>query len=124
MALQGGFSPDPHTVNLVAGGPLAAAEAANSACRGYVTQAPDYELSFEPGSLDLFISAVSDTDTTLVVNGPDGNWYCDDDSAGSLNPGLHFEGPMAGTYDIWVGTYLSGDGAEAQLHISELGFQD
>ena len=29
------------------------------------------------------------SDTTLVVNGPDGRWYCDDDGGnGSLNPAL------------------------------------
>ena len=121
IALEGGFSPDPHVVELVAGGPLAAESAADSMCRGYVTAAPDYELTFSPGELDLFISAMSDADTTLIVNDPSGNWVCNDDHNG-FNPGLRFEQPQAGVYDIWVGTYREGDGAEARLEISELGF--
>ena len=92
-------------------------------CRGYVTAAPDYELSFTPGSLDLYIAALSDTDTTLVINDPNGNWVCNDDNNG-FNPGLRFESPQAGTYDIWVGTYREGDGVPARLEISELGFAD
>lgn len=124
VALEGGFTPDPYLVDMVAGGPIEAQEGADPACRGYVTEAPDFELRFEPGGLDLFISARSDSDTTLVVNGPDGRWACDDDSAGDLNPGIRFENPRAGTYDIWVGTYWSGEGHPAQLAISELGFQD
>jgi hypothetical protein len=123
VTLQSGFAPDPYFVDLVAGGPLAAESSADSQCRGYVTSAPDYELSFTPGSLDLFISAISQADTTLVVNDPDGNWVCNDDNIG-FNPGLRFERPQAGTYDIWVGTYREGDGAEARLEISELGFSE
>jgi hypothetical protein len=123
VALEGGFTPDPHVVDLIAGGPLAAVDAAQATCRGYVTAAPDYELTFTPGTLDLFISAVSERDTTLVVNAPNGDWACNDDNMG-FNPGLHFENPQAGVYDIWVGTYSDGNGAEAQLMISELGFEE
>jgi hypothetical protein len=123
VALEGGFSPDPYVVDLIAGGPLAARDAADARCRGFVTAAPDYELSFTPGGLDLFISAISERDTTLVINAPDGSWVCNDDN-NSLNPGVQFQSPEAGVYDIWVGTYSEGDGAEAQLFISELGFQD
>ncbi|MEP3074472.1 hypothetical protein [Maricaulis sp.] len=124
VSLEGGFSPDPYTVDLVAGGPLDAGEAADPFCRGYVTEAPDVELSFEPGALDLFISVLADADTTLVINDPSGRWICDDDGAGSLNPGVHFENPEAGVYDIWVGTYWSGESQPARLGISELGFQE
>ncbi|MEA1940654.1 MAG: hypothetical protein U9P68_00250 [Pseudomonadota bacterium] len=124
VALEGGFTPDPYMVDLLAGGPLEAQEAADPSCRGYVTEAPDFELQFEPGALDLFISALSEADTTLVINDPAGNWVCNDDGAGGLNPGIRFETPRAGTYDIWVGTYWSGEGQPAQLAISELGFQE
>jgi hypothetical protein len=122
VSLEGGFTPDPYLVDLVAGGNLEAESAADQSCRGYVTQAPDFELTFEPGALDLFISALSVSDTTLVVNDPMGNWVCDDDGSEGVNPGIRFENPQAGVYDIWVGTYWDGDGAEAQLAISELGF--
>lgn len=122
VELTGGFTPDPYVVDLVAGGDIAAEEGADQSCRGYVTEQPDFELSFEPGMLDLYISALSDSDTTLVINDPSGNWVCNDDGSEGLNPGIHFEQPQAGVYDIWVGTYWEGEGAPAQLAISELGF--
>lgn len=121
VELQGGFSPDPYVVELVAGGEISAETGADSSCRGYVTAAPDFELTFEPGDLSLFISAVSDDDTTLVINTPDGEWICNDDNSG-FNPGVEFVDPTAGVYDIWVGTYSMGPGAPARLEISELGF--
>jgi hypothetical protein len=37
---------------------------------------------------------------------------------------VHFENPEAGIYDIWVGTYWSGESQPARLGISELGFQE
>ncbi|WP_339737982.1 hypothetical protein [uncultured Maricaulis sp.] len=123
VALTGGFSPDPHVVDVIAGGSFAAQSAADSMCRGYVSAAPDYELTFTPGSLDLYISVLSEADTTLVINDPSGDWICNDDNNG-LNPGIHFDQPAAGTYDIWVGTYREGESAPAQLEISELGFAE
>lgn len=123
VELQSGFTPDPYIVELVAGGDLPAQSAADNACRGYVTQAPDFELSYEAGAFDLFISASSAADTTLVINGPGGEWICNDDNDG-LNPGIEFSSPQSGVYDIWVGTYREGEGAPTRLQISELGFSD
>ena len=125
--LSGGFTPDPYTVDLYAGGDVSVSRAVSGIgnCQGYVTSAPDYELSFTAGSLDLFISAASSSDTTLVVNAPDGSWWCDDDGGeGGFNPGIEFPNPQSGVYDIWVGTYSDGDPAAARLNISELGFFD
>ncbi len=125
--LSGGFTPDPFTVDLYAGGDVSVSRAVSGIgnCQGYVTSAPDYELSFTAGSLDLFISAASSSDTTLVVNAPDGSWWCDDDGGeGGFNPGIEFPNPQSGVYDIWVGTYSDGDPAAARLNISELGFFD
>ncbi|GJL96822.1 MAG: hypothetical protein DHS20C06_06390 [Hyphobacterium sp.] len=125
-ALQSGFIPDPHEVQLAAGGNVDVRETGPQGCWGYTTAAPDYELTYSAGnSFDLSISARSDRDTVLIVNGPDGNWHCDDDSAAGLNPGMTFENPQSGVYDIWVGTYSSGAGTPpATLIISELGFDE
>jgi hypothetical protein len=91
-------------------------------CRGYADAAPDYQLTFEAGNVfDLYIYAQSEGDATLIVNGPDGAWACNDDQDG-LNPGLVFENPTSGVYDIWVGTYWEGGDTDARLFISELGF--
>ena len=82
--------------------------------------APDVRLVYEAGSYPLIVSVASNADTTLVVNGPDGSWYCDDDSGEGVNPSLRFNGPKAGRYEIWIGTYANASLQPAQLHISEL----
>jgi hypothetical protein len=127
VSLRGGFTPDPHSIELLAGGDVEVYGNVSGAgsCRGYVTRSPDVELEFTPGTLELYISAASASDTTLVVNGPDGTWWCDDDGGeGALNPGIRFANPQAGVYDIWVGTYGQRDPVPAVLNISELGFYD
>ena len=121
VTLQAGFSPDPHVRQLTAGGSIRA-ETRFSECRGSIANAPDYSLYYTAGSLPLIFTVDADQDTTLVVNGPDARWYCDDDGAQSpLNPMVRFNNPQSGRYDIWVGTYSSGAGVPATLFISELG---
>lgn len=119
--LSSGFTPDPYNVTLTSGGQLRASDLSSS-CRGWIANAPDYSVYYEAGNMfDLTIGAVSNTDTTLVVNGPDTSWYCDDDSGEGLNPSMTFSSPASGRYDIWVGSYSEGDYAQATLSISELG---
>lgn len=118
--LRSGFTPDPRIVALRAGGSVNAQNVA-SGCYGYISRAPDVELSYTAGSLPLIISVGSSTDTTLIVNGPDGQWYCDDDGGvNGSNPALRWNSPTTGTYDIWVGTYRSGASQPARLNISEV----
>jgi hypothetical protein len=119
--LNSGFTPDPYNVRLTSGGARSASNVSSS-CRGWIANAPDYSVYYQAGNMfDLTIGAVSDSDTTLVVNGPSGNWYCDDDSGEGLNPSLTFANPASGRYDIWVGSYREGNYADATLSISELG---
>jgi hypothetical protein len=122
VSLNSGFTPDPHSVSLTAGGSIDASRL-GSPCTGSIANAPDYELTYTAGSLPLYIYVNSSSDTTLIVNGPDGQWYCDDDSNGGVNPQVTFNSPRSGTYDIWVGTF-SGGTAAATLHISELADDD
>ncbi len=118
--LRSGFVPDPHSISLHAGGELDASETIGGDCIGSVAGAPDVDLMFTAGALPLYISVTSEADTTLVVNGPDGEWYCNDDY-GSFDPALTFGSPQSGLYNIWVGTYSAYGGLQpADLHISEL----
>ena len=72
----------------------------------------------------MIISAASNADTTLVVNGPDGSWYCDDDGGNSgANPMVRLNSPRSGRYEIWVGTYANASLQPARLHISEVSSQ-
>ena len=115
--LAAGF--DVHTVALLAGGPENAANNVGGDCVGFVAEAPDLRVVFTAGTSPLVFSVESETDTTLVVNGPDGNWLCNDDSRGTLNPTIVISGPMSGQYDIWVGTFCDAGFADAVLTISE-----
>lgn len=115
--LNAGFTPDPHRIRITAGGSINTSTVA-SECRGQVSAAPDYQITYTAGSLPLSIRTDSSTDTTLLVSGPRGEWYCDDDSAGNRNAEVRFSKPSSGTYDIWVGTYGGGT-ASADLIITE-----
>lgn len=124
VSLSAGFTPDPYTVNLQSGGAIDASSRLGGSCRGYVANAPDFRLNYSAGSsFPLILSVNSGSDTTLVVNGPDGRWYCDDDGGANLNPSLRFNSPMSGQYDIWVGTYASSSLQSATLYISEVSSQ-
>lgn len=122
IQLASGFQPDPHNVQLTAGGPINVQNTLGGGCVGYVASAPDFDLVWQAGNsgLPLVISANSQADTTLVVRMPNGQWVCEDDGGhNALNPGLRIDNPQSGLYDIWVGTY-SGGTAPAVLSISEL----
>ncbi len=121
--LASGFQPDPWRRNLDSGGSINAAGRSGGACQGFIADAPDFRVNFTAGRtpLPLVFSVNSRADTTLVINGPDGRWYCDDDSGnGELNPSYTFRRPASGQYDVWVGTYGSSSLAPATLSISEL----
>jgi hypothetical protein len=123
VSLNSGFDDDPRVVALQAGGDISASRAGTD-CAGFITDAPDYRVFYNAGSLPLIISVASQADTTLVVNAPDGRFYCDDDGGvtGS-NPSVRFNTPQSGRYEIWVGTYRSGSAQPARLHISEVSSQ-
>jgi S1-C subfamily serine protease len=106
--LTANFSPDPHVVEIVAGGPDAAATLA-SGCVGYLNAArPDYGVVYSgAGRYSLSMFAQGDEDSTLIVEDPNGRWYCNDDysSATGHDPGVVLDAPVDGYYRIWVGTY-------------------
>ena len=119
--LSAGFTPDPRTISVTSGGSISASNVGSS-CAGSISNAPDLRLSYTAGSLPLIISVNSSSDTTLVINAPDGRWYCDDDSGDGVNPSVRFNSPQSGRYEIWVGSYGGGN-AQAILAISEVSSQ-
>jgi len=124
VTLNSGFTPDPYTVSLQSGGSIDAGNRIGGSCRGYVANAPDFRVSYSAGStFPLIFSVNSGADTTLVINGPDGNWYCDDDGGNGYNPSVRFSSPRSGQYDVWVGTYASSSLQAATLYVSEVSSQ-
>jgi hypothetical protein len=120
--LTSGFTPDPFSADVVSGGPIDASYLGNG-CGGWATAAPDYDITYTAGDLSLlrfYFVADSGEDTTLIVNAPDVEWYCSDDSNGTLDPAVDFEDPATGLYDIWVGSYESGATVSGTLYVTEL----
>jgi len=115
--LSAGFMPDPQYADVLSGGRTDASRI--SGCRGFIATNPDVRIVYSAGNFPLSIWAESSGDTTLVINAPDGNWYCDDDSGGNLNPAIRFNRPMSGRYEVWVGTYGSTSNIQARVWVSE-----
>lgn len=118
VRLSSGFSPDPHTVSVTAGGSIDAAKL-GAPCTGQISNAPDVQVNYSPGSLPLIFRTASDSDTTLIVNAPDGQWYCNDDGFTALGAEVRFNSPRSGNYDVWIGTFGGGTAA-ATLYVTEL----
>jgi hypothetical protein len=122
--LAAGFVPDPYVVNVNAGGSVDVASAQlGDECRGFASSAPDFQLNWSGESTNLhiyFVASEAGNDATLVINNPNGSWFCNDDSPSSLNPGITINLPTAGRYDVWVGAYSQGEFISGELSISEL----
>ena len=118
--LTAGFMPDPVEVRVDAGGPDLVEVAGAGVCAGFINNtAPDVDLNYTAGTYPLNIYVEAEVDTTLVVNAPDGTWYCDDDTHG-LDPLVSFTTPQSGNYNIWIGTFDPTSTPRAMLHISEM----
>jgi serine protease Do len=122
--LSAGFWPDPFTVGVVSGGTVDVnALGLGGGCRGYATSAPDFRLNLSGNSSRIRIFFVADTpgdDATLIINDANANWRCNDDSSGTLNPMVEIMNPPNGQYDIWIGSYRSGEYIGGTLYITEL----
>ncbi|MCP4542480.1 MAG: hypothetical protein GY832_35610 [Chloroflexi bacterium] len=121
--LESGFQPDPHEVALISGGSVDVAAELGSDCGGYAASAPDYRINLTSGSdlLRIFFVAGEEEDSTLIVNGPSGDWYCNDDFAG-YDPMIELESAVSGQYDIWVGSYSDGEFIVGTLYITEMDY--
>jgi hypothetical protein len=122
--LVAGFTPDPHEESVTSGGPIDASYLGGD-CRGWATAAPDFDVTYQAGSMTLlrfyFVADEAGEDTTIIVNAPDGNWYCNDDaSGGTLDPMIDFTSPQSGLYDIWIGSYDEGTAVSGTLFVTEL----
>ena len=118
--LASGFQPDPLVIQVRSGGSIDA-QSINPGCKGFIASAADVRINFTADTLPLIISVASDADTTLVVNGPDGAWYCDDNGGqNGHNPSLRFNRPQSGQYNIWIGAIDANSLQATELNVSEV----
>ncbi|PJF27896.1 MAG: hypothetical protein CUN53_02330 [Phototrophicales bacterium] len=121
-SLQAGFTPDPMIVEIISGGDLDVSTFGYGAeCRGFATRQPDYSVRWAGTSAGLRFFFLSQGDTVLIINAPNGAWFCNDDSYSTLNPTLDFLNPAEGRYDIWVASYNAGENIRGSLYITERG---
>ncbi len=120
VSLNAGFMPDPRTRTVQAGGNVRINPAGDCPGGGYVANAPDYRLNYRAGGYALSFYVRAPGDTLLLINDPQGRWFCNDDYSG-LDPALRFGNPASGQYDIWVGTYGRNRVRNATLYITEMG---
>ncbi len=117
--LPGGFLPDPYLRNVTAGGGFHLPNCVSGAV-GWVAAAPDFQFNYGGGAASLTLAILSNADTVLLINDPNGQWFFNDDAAGfGLGAAVSFNRPIPGVYDIWIGTYNRASGIPAQLYISE-----
>jgi hypothetical protein len=119
VSLNAGFAPDPRTRNVRAGGDIQV-NVNNGRCQGWFANAPDYRVNYRAGGYQLTFYVRASGDTMLLINDPNGNWYCNDDYQG-LDPAIVFSSPRSGQYDVWVGTYNRSRVSNATLYITEMG---
>lgn len=121
ISLAAGFTPDPHTMPVTSGGSVDIRSLSlGSGCVGYATENPDMILQWSGNSNMLRVFFEGDGDTALVINDPNGNWRCNDDSYGTTDPTVDFNNAPTGQYDIWVASYSSGNNTRGTLSITEL----
>jgi len=86
-------------------------------CAGYIDPTrPDLVIEAAEGLPQLMIYMVAEADGTLVVVGPDGTLYCNDDFEG-LHPGILVPNPDAGPYAVFAGTF-DGSGGLGTLGVT------
>ncbi|TXD38464.1 caspase family protein [Lujinxingia vulgaris] len=121
FSLSPGFSPDPAVGSGTAGGSRDASSLGGSPtgpCAGNIDTSPDHRVTLQSSFSYLKFSASSPIDTSLVILGPGGSRYCNDDSDG-LDPAIEGAFP-AGEYEVYIGKVGTSDSASYTLEITEL----
>ena len=122
-----GSTPDPYSLDIISGGSVDVSSLAlGPGCTGFAAEAPDFRFTYAGSAsrLRVFYVAADGTDTTIIINAADAAWHCNDDDpvSGTINPMVEFSPPGTGQYDVWVGTYGSGNFVSGTLYITSLDY--
>lgn len=74
-------------------------------CNGYIMGTPDYVFEISTAPTEFTAHFSSEQDATLIVVGPNGGVYCNDDSEQGVNqnPAVTVTKPETGRYAVFVG---------------------
>ncbi|MBX7196989.1 MAG: hypothetical protein K1X94_33370, partial [Sandaracinaceae bacterium] len=109
VALGAGFTPDPTTVAVVAGGPVSGSTmgAADGWCAGNYPAAPQINLTLSAALPVFRVVGRATEDTTMAIRFPDGHVQCNDDGGGYPNPALDITNAAPGAYQVYIGSFSS-----------------
>jgi len=85
-------------------------------CIGFIDAAPDHKVTLTKAFRYLKLQVKSSGDTILLVRGPGGSWCSDDVS--DRNPEISGDW-LAGTYEVWVGSYEENTSFPYLLELTE-----
>lgn len=114
IKLSPGFTSDQGTVSGYTGGSYSLSAISNrdrnrKLCIGFADPSPDHILVLEKDFDNLQILVNSqDSDTTLLIQGPDNTIRCGDDTGRSKDASVSDRNFKQGTYRIWVGIFETG----------------
>jgi hypothetical protein len=99
---------------------IANRDANNKACIGFADPTPDHIIVLQKDFSNLKISVDSNgSDTTLLVQAPNGKIYCGDDSGKRKDASVALSQLKAGNYKVWVGTFNSGTKLNYTLSVQQ-----
>jgi hypothetical protein len=91
-------------------------------CIGFAASSPDFQLDWRgpTATLSFFFKAETPSeDTVLIVQGPNGQWHCNDDAhPDTLDPEVIVTRASVGPYYIWVASFNEGEYIDGQLGIA------
>ena len=117
-----GAAPDPYAIpGALAGGEVDVGSA-NPDCPGTYTALPSFGFLLPqptPYLRVFFVSEEANADAALIVQMPDGIWYCADDSQNSKQPVLDVIGNLStGGVSVWVGSFTPGQSIPGTLYLT------
>ncbi len=93
--------------------------AAGAECPGFYPAAPSFAFDLAAGTPYLRLFFVGTGDPALIIQMPDGLWYCDDDSFDTDYPTVTILGNLsAGVVRAWIGSYTASDRPVGALSIT------
>ncbi|MEH1851173.1 MAG: hypothetical protein V7L11_05655 [Nostoc sp.] len=124
--LSANFNPAQGTVQGFTGGSYSLSAISNrdrdqKACVGFADPNPDHIMVLEKDFSQLTIQVDSNnTDTTLLIQGPDqATIRCGDDTGKSKDASVSDRNWKSGTYRIWVGTFNPGVKLDYTLKVEQ-----